>query len=123
MCGIFGAIGGAQAIPEAPVIAALQHRGPDGHGTWREGDALLVHTRLKVIDLSDAAAQPMAGCSPSLQLVFNGEIYNHHELRRELEARGHRFRSRSDSEAIVHGFEEWGAGVVERLDGMFALGL
>jgi asparagine synthase (glutamine-hydrolysing) len=123
MCGVFGAIGGAEGMRAEPIVAALQHRGPDAHGVFRGTDALLVHTRLRIIDLSEAAAQPMAGCTPAVQLVFNGEIYNHRALRAELEARGHRFRSHGDSEAIVHGYEEWGAGVVDRIDGMFALGV
>ncbi len=123
MCGIFGAVGDATDEALAAGRAALQHRGPDSGGQWREGAVGLGHTRLRIIDLSEAAAQPMSGCDPSVRLTFNGEIYNHRELRAELEGKGHRFRSRSDSEAIVHGYEEWGPAVVERLDGMFALGL
>ncbi|MSP59299.1 MAG: asparagine synthase (glutamine-hydrolyzing) [Myxococcales bacterium] len=123
MCGIFGAIGDATDEALAAGCAALQHRGPDAHGVWRSGQDGLAHTRLKIIDLSEAAAQPMAGCDPQVRVTFNGEIYNHRDLRALLEAKGHHFRSRSDSEAIIHGYEEWGPAVIERLDGMFALGI
>lgn len=123
MCGIFAAIGDATDEALTAATTALAHRGPDAHGVWRDGTFGLAHTRLKVIDLSEAAAQPMAGCDPQIQVAFNGEIYNHRELRAELERLGHRFRSRSDTEAIVHGYEAWGDAVVRRLDGMFAFAL
>jgi len=123
MCGIFGAIGDATDAANQAAVRALAHRGPDSSATYLDGDAGLAHTRLRIIDLTDAGAQPMPGCDPRVRVTFNGEIYNHHELRRTLEAAGHVFRSRSDTEAIVHGYEEWGEGVVERLDGMFAFGL
>src|SRR5690242_6407462 len=107
MCGIFGAIGDATDEALAAAARALDHRGPDASGTWRDGAVGLAHTRLRVIDLSDAAAQPMPGCPAAVEaervrVTFNGEIYNHHALRAELEALGHRFRSRSDTEVIVH---------------------
>ena len=80
-----------------------------------------MHRRFRILDLSPAAiAADVQRTTARWQVVFNGEIYNHRELRRELESAGHSFRSRSDTEAIVHGYEQWGAGVVERLDGMFA---
>ena len=121
MCGIFGMIGEASDGALDAARAALQRRGPDSSGAFRDGDVGLAHTRLQVIDLSAAAAQPMAGCTPAVQVTYNGEIYNHHALRAQLETRGHRFRSRADTEVIVHGWEEWGPAVVEKLDGMFAL--
>jgi asparagine synthase (glutamine-hydrolysing) len=120
VCGIFGAIGTLPANALDAVSRALAHRGPDAEGRFVDGDVALLHRRLRIIDLSEAAAQPMANEDGSIQVVFNGEIYNHRALRRELEAAGHRFRSRSDTEAIVHGYEQWGDAVVERLDGMFA---
>ena len=80
--------------------------------------------RLAIIDLSEAANQPMANEDGSIQVVFNGEIYNHQSLRQELLSRGHRFRTdHSDTETIVHGYEEWGETVVDPLDGMFAIGI
>src|SRR5262249_48925719 len=122
MCGIFGQIGppldGDQC---ARVQAVLHHRGPELSCAERlPGGATFVHTRLKIIDLSPAGAQPMANEDGTVWVTFNGEIYNFGELRSKLEAAGHQFRSRTDTEVIVHGYEEWGDGVVERLDGMFA---
>jgi asparagine synthase (glutamine-hydrolysing) len=125
MCGVFGAVfvHGQEQINVQAALLEISHRGPDRQGTWRDDDAVLGHTRLAVIDLSDAASQPMVNDDGSISVVFNGEIYNHHELRDELESVGHRFRSRSDTEVIVRGYERWGAAVVERLDGMFALAI
>jgi asparagine synthase (glutamine-hydrolysing) len=123
MCGIFAALG---PLPDGVldgVAAALAHRGPDAEGRTSDGPCTLLHRRLKIIDLSELAAQPMANDDGAVQVAFNGEIYNHASLRRELEGRGARFRSRSDTEAIVRGYEAWGDGVVERLDGMFAFAL
>ncbi len=97
----------------------LRHRGPDQWGQQVGGGASLGHRRLSIIDLSEKARQPLANEDGSVFLVANGEIYNHLDLRRELEAAGHVFRSRSDSEAILHGYEQWGEGVCERLSGMF----
>src|SRR5919205_1687008 len=97
----------------------ISHRGPDDQGTTVEGAAALGMRRLSIIDLA-GGHQPMSGCDPRVSIVFNGEIYNFAELRRDLEARGHRFRTNSDTEAIVHAYEEFGARCVERLRGMFA---
>src|SRR5687768_12216536 len=122
MCGLFGAVGSAaEAIDPEPLLAALRHRGPDARGVHKAPGVLLGHTRLKIIDLSEAAAQPMH--QRGVSLVFNGEIYNHHALRDELSARGHAFASRSDTEAILQGYLAFGDAIVERLDGMFALAL
>ncbi|HXU83794.1 MAG TPA: asparagine synthase (glutamine-hydrolyzing), partial [Polyangia bacterium] len=92
----------------------------DGAGFWLGPGVGLGHRRLKVIDLSEAAGQPMGSEDGAIQVVFNGEIYNFADLRAELTGRGCRFRTRSDTEVIVHGYEVWGDAVVERLDGMFA---
>ncbi|MCC6811987.1 MAG: asparagine synthase (glutamine-hydrolyzing) [Deltaproteobacteria bacterium] len=122
MCGIFGVVGdGAEAIDPAPAADALHHRGPDARGSYREPGVLLGHTRLAIIDLSEGGAQPMR--AEGAALVFNGEIYNHHTLRDDLLRAGQTFRSRSDTEVILKGYLEWGDGVVERLDGMFAFAL
>jgi len=122
MCGIFGAVGEAELKVDA-ALDALAHRGPDARGVWRDRQAALGHTRLAVIDLTPTGAQPMVAPDGSTVVVFNGEIYNHHELRAELGGLGHCFRSTSDTEVIVEGYRAWGPAVIERLDGMFALGL
>jgi asparagine synthase (glutamine-hydrolysing) len=101
---------------------ALAHRGPDAEGFWSEPGAGLVHRRLSIIDLA-GGDQPIANEDGSLQVVFNGEIYNFHELRAGLEAKGHRFRTQSDTEVLVHLYEEDGERLVERLRGMFAFAL
>lgn len=105
----------------------MAHRGPDGDGFWVSDDQRIgfAHRRLAIVDLSVNAAQPMSNVNGSLQLTFNGEIYNHAPLRTELEAAGHIFRTdHSDSEVLIHGYREWGIdGLVMRLDGMFAFAI
>jgi len=131
MCGLAGilAFGDTRPVAEDEVRAmrdAIVHRGPDGAGLWLAPDGRigLGHRRLAIVDLSDAAAQPMADADGTVQLVYNGEIYNHAELRRELEARGHRFRTdHSDTEVVVHGYREWGIDCIDRFRGMFAFAL
>jgi asparagine synthase (glutamine-hydrolysing) len=133
MCGIAGALafaGGGFAVDEAFVTRmreAMPHRGPDGAETWVSDDARvgLGFRRLAIIDLSPAAMQPMPNEDGSIRLVFNGEIYNHAEIRAELEALGgHRWRTdHADGEVIVHAFEEWGIDCLRRFRGMFALAL
>jgi asparagine synthase (glutamine-hydrolysing) len=125
VCGIFGAVFAADvpAINIDAALASIIHRGPDGIGIARGHDWILGHRRLAVLDLTEAGAQPMSSADGLAVVAFNGEIYNHHELRRELESRGHRFRSRSDTEVIVEGYRAWGEGIVQRLDGMFAIGI
>ena len=104
---------------------SMAHRGPDDRGLlFRDAEGLaLAHNRLSIIDLSPAGRQPMFSEDGRLALVFNGEVYNFLELREELLGAGHRFASRTDSEVVVHGYEEWGPGVVERLCGMFAFAI
>ena len=127
MCGIAGIVRlGRDAPPptreEALAMARrLRHRGPDGQTAWTSptGRCVLGHARLKVIDL-ETGDQPMGNEDGSIQVVFNGEIYNFRTLRSELERAGHRFRTRSDTEVLVHGYEQWGDALPERLDGMFA---
>mgnify|MGYP001826476092 CR=1 FL=1 len=127
MCGIVGVAGVDAQLPPAerdPMVDVLAHRGPDGRGdtTLSNGrwSAWLGHRRLKVIDLSDVADQPILNEDGSVAVTFNGEIYNFRDLRRELQAKGHVFRSAGDTEVIVHGYEEWGEDVVRHVDGMFA---
>ena len=127
MCGIGGVV---SLRPAAPVeldalgrmAGALRHRGPDEAGLYRDGWAGLAHTRLSIIDLR-SGQQPLCNEDGTLWVAFNGEIYNHLELRAELEALGHRFRTRSDTEAIVHAFEAWGEGAFPRFNGQFAIAL
>lgn len=128
MCGIAGIVDWKDQSVSAADLERLEssiiHRGPDSRGTYEEaGRVGLVHRRLKVIDLSDEAAQPMPNEDGSLRVVFNGEIYNYLALRAELEDAGHIFRSRSDTEVLVHGFEQWGEALFSRLDGMFAVAI
>lgn len=103
--------------------AALVHRGPDGEGVYVKGPIGLGHRRLAIIDLSEDARQPMANEDGSVMITFNGEIYNFTELRRELEEKGHVFRCRSDTEVILHLYEEMGPECVKRLRGMFAFAI
>ncbi len=125
MCGIAGLIGefdrdgGRQAVGR--MLGALERRGPDGSGMEAWPGAVLGHRRLAIIDLSEAGRQPMTDESGAVGVTFNGEIYNFRDLRDELIRRGYRFRSTTDTEAILHGYNEWGIdGLVARLRGMFA---
>jgi asparagine synthase (glutamine-hydrolysing) len=125
VCGIAGfEIDGIDApAASAALIDALFARGPDARWSAVRGSIALVETRLAVIDLSDEVVYPMANESGDVHLVFNGEIYDHELLRKELEARSHRFRTRCDAEVVLHGYEEWGVDVFPRLNGMFALAI
>lgn len=105
------------------MIEAMAHRGPDADGVWRDGQCSLGHRRLSIIDLSEAGRQPMANDDGSIQITFNGEIYNFQQLRHDLEGLGHRFRTRTDTEAIIRAYEQWGDGCLSRLRGMFAFGI
>ena len=105
------------------MIAAMKERGPDDKGMLLDGAVGLAHTRLSVIDLSPAGRCPMPNETGDVHVVFNGEIYNFVELRAELILMGHSFRSATDTEVLVHGWEEWGDDLVHRLDGMFAFGI
>ena len=105
-----------------PMTDRLYHRGPDGGGYFHAPWLALGHRRLAIIDRA-GGDQPMANEDRSVWIVFNGEVYNHRELRRDLEARGHSFRTQSDTEAIVHAYEEYGDACVDRLDGMFAFAI
>src|SRR5205809_682702 len=131
MCGIAGfmVFGGRRPDVEAleRMTAALAHRGPEQQGARIVGTGPvgvgLGHTRLRIIDLSEAAAQPMVSADGAIWITFNGEIYNYRELRAELVARGVHFRSASDTEVIVHLYAQDGEACLDRLDGMFALAI
>lgn len=125
MCGIAGIFSADVSVP-VPILhrmtAALAHRGPDGEGFHIEPGLGLGHRRLSIIDL-EGGSQPMFNEDGSIVVIFNGEIYNHLSLRSELARQGHIFRTRSDTESIIHGWETWGTGCLERLSGMFAFAL
>jgi asparagine synthase (glutamine-hydrolysing) len=123
ICGIFDLNGNAieSGLLER-MATVIRHRGPDGHGQFIDGEIGLGHRRLSIIDL-DGGAQPIGNEDETLQLVFNGEIYNFVELRKELEAFGHRFKTRSDTEVIVHAYEQWGTDCAKRFNGMFAFAI
>jgi asparagine synthase (glutamine-hydrolysing) len=122
MCGISGWVGAPDAEAAARIHAALRHRGPDEQGTWSESRATLLHERLSIIDLA-GGHQPMTNEDGRLRIIFNGEIYNYRELRAGLLARGHRLTTHSDTEVILHLYEEEGERCPERLIGMFAFAI
>src|ERR671915_1358368 len=122
MCGIGAILDPGGSTPSEAgqrMVDALRHRGPDGEGVRRAGPLTLAHTRLAIIDV-EGGDQPLDSEDGSVTAVVNGEIYNHLELRERLEAGGHRFATRSDSEVVVHAYEEHGPGFVRRLNGIFA---
>ena len=127
MCGICGIIGndGSEPVSEATIRAmcsVMHHRGPDDEGVYLRGGVGLGHRRLSIIDLA-GGHQPMSNEDGTLWIVYNGEIYNHLELRQTLEARGHRYRTRCDTETILHLYEEFGERCVDHLNGMFAFAI
>src|SRR5262249_4715474 len=130
MCGIAGIFNyGAAPADDRDVACrmrdAMTHRGPDDAGVYQSADrrVVLVHRRLSIVDLSPSGHQPMANEDETVWVTFNGEIYNHEMLRASLVERGHVCRSRSDTEVIVHAYEEYGPQCAARLDGMFAFAL
>jgi asparagine synthase (glutamine-hydrolysing) len=123
ICGIFDRTGNPiNRDVLAKMGSAIRHRGPDGEGEWVDHEIGLGHRRLSIIDV-DGGGQPIGNEDDSIQIVFNGEIYNFIELREELEKSGHRFRTRSDTEVIVHAYEQWGSACVKRFNGMFAFAI
>jgi asparagine synthase (glutamine-hydrolysing) len=124
MCGIAGYAGDSTAVSRNAVVTmlhSLARRGPDAEGLEMWPDAILGHRRLAIFDLSDAGRQPMLSDDGQIGILFNGAIYNFLDLRRELEGLGHRFRSRSDTEVLVRGYQQWGIdSLVSKLRGMFA---
>jgi asparagine synthase (glutamine-hydrolysing) len=128
MCGIAGVVNRRAGLvpPSREMLAnmagALSHRGPDEFGLYRDNDAGLSHARLSIIDLV-SGQQPLTNERQTLWIAFNGEIFNYLELREELVARGHTFRTRSDTEVIVHAYEEWGDEAFRRMNGQWAVAL
>ncbi len=124
MCGIAGMVSLNGAPVDQGVLDrltdALEHRGPDGRGTFIDGNVGLGHRRLSIIDLTNGGSQPMRSEDGTLTLIFNGEIYNFQELRTMLETSGHHFHSRSDTEVLLHMYQEFGPACLSHLRGMFA---
>ncbi len=129
MCGIAGIVTpGRPSTPADRLLLdrmtdVLVHRGPDARGAWQEGAVLLGHTRLSIIDLSALGCQPMCDDTGRYVMVYNGEVYNYVELRSELEGKGHRFLSATDSEVVLHGFREWGPNALSRFNGMWSIAI
>jgi asparagine synthase (glutamine-hydrolysing) len=128
MCGIAGIVNRRNDRPPpglerlACMVHALAHRGPEERGAYRDHRAALGHARLSIIDVA-TGQQPLSNEDGSLWIVLNGEIFNYLELRDDLEARGHRFRTRSDTEVVVHAYEEWGDEAFKRFNGQWAVAL
>src|SRR5215831_5613747 len=127
MCGICGQFNFVRKEPVEPatirrMIRTMVHRGPDDEGHLISGPLGLGFRRLSIIDLA-GGHQPMSDAEETVWVIFNGEIYNFQELRAELQGKSHQFRTKSDTEAIVHGYKEWGTDVFDRLNGMFGIAL
>ena len=125
MCGILGIVRNSAEAPARldRALASLRHRGPDDEGIWNEGSVTLVHTRLSILDVSPLGHQPMLTPEGRYVIVYNGEIYNHKDIRAELLAIGHVFKSSSDTETILHAFAEWGEAMLDKLNGIFAMAI
>src|SRR3954453_11299142 len=130
MCGMTGVLGFTDGFPvDESIVARMRdtmvHRGPDDGGTWSDPASRVAfgHRRLSIVDLSPAGHQPMCNEDGTIWITYNGEIYNHGALREELQAKGHVYRSKTDTETIIHLYEEEGPRCVERLQGMFAFGI
>src|SRR5689334_18809399 len=119
MCGICGFVGSEDRAAVERMRDAMRHRGPDESGTFTDPNVSLGHRRVSFIDL-EAGQQPCTNGDRSIAQVYNGEIYNHAELRARLEPLGHRYGSNSDTETSVHAYETYGPACVEKLHGMFA---
>jgi asparagine synthase (glutamine-hydrolysing) len=127
MCGIAGIArrqpnAGTSVETLGRMAAAIRHRGPDGYGFYVGQRVGFAHVRLSIVDI-EAGSQPMTNEDGQIVITYNGEIYNHPELRHELEQRGHVFRTRCDTEVLVHGYEEWGVDLLQRLNGQFAFAI
>ncbi len=122
MCGICGFNWEDKELVQQ-MASVISHRGPDGSGTYIDKEISLGHRRLSIIDLSEKGKQPMCNEEGTIWITFNGEIYNFKELRDLLEKKKHRFKSETDTEVIIHGYEEWGEQILKKLNGMFAFAI
>lgn len=127
MCGICGVVRlDHQSVPSSLIekmSGAISHRGPDDSGVWADGPVGLGHRRLSILDLSPTGHQPMCNESKDVFIIYNGELYNHPDLRVELESIGYHYHSRSDTETVIHAYEEWGTDCLRRFNGMFAFAI
>ncbi|MBR6617771.1 MAG: asparagine synthetase B, partial [Oscillospiraceae bacterium] len=122
MCGFVGftgSVGDAERVIES-MMDAIRHRGPDASGRYVDADIALGHRRLSIIDISEQGNQPLYSEDGNLVLVFNGEIYNYREIRKELQKLGYRFRTQTDSEVLIYGYAAYGTKLLEKLRGMFS---
>src|SRR5690606_790893 len=124
MCGIAGIVEKSNNSQDimAKMLRVMQHRGPDNQAIYQHNNVTLGHLRLSIIDL-DTGDQPLFNEDRSLCIIYNGELYNYKILQKELEAKGHRFTTKSDTEVILHGFEEYGPGILHKLNGIFAFAI
>src|SRR3989344_4217908 len=125
MCGILGQINRKEITDKkifSSMLDTLSHRGPDQTGTFYDGKTALGYKRLAIIDLSEAGRVPMFNENKSIAIIFNGEIYNYQNLKKELN-REHVWRSKTDTETLIHGYEDWGQKLSEKIEGMFAFAL
>lgn len=123
MCGIFGHIGYLPTQLAENCISKLTHRGPDGNGLWQQGEAILGHRRLAILDLTEQGKQPMSYSNGRYWITFNGEIYNFIEIRYQLQKKGYRFKSDTDTEVILAAFIEWGEACQDKFNGMWAFAI
>ena len=124
MCGICGIIGSPTSIDSAEnMLNSIAHRGPDTKDFFIEKDVFLGHTRLSIIDLSEAANQPMYSFNQRFVIIYNGEIYNYLEIKQELVSKGINFKTSSDTEVIVNGFGLWGNKIFKKLNGIFSIAI
>lgn len=126
MCGIFGIISEDKIAARnivASACAQMKHRGPDDYGIYTNGPVTFGHRRLAIIDLSQGAQQPMLSRDGRFSIVFNGEIYNFRELKKELQCAGYKFITNSDTEVLLYAYIEWKEKCLSRLNGMFAFAI
>lgn len=123
MCGIFGYIGKIEYDKAKDCLNTLEHRGPDGYGLWQEGPVTLGHRRLAILDLSEKGKQPMSYLDDRYHITFNGEIYNFVEIKKELESKGYKFVSDSDTEVVLAAYAEWKEKCLDKFNGMWAMAI